>query len=103
MIQCAGIARKMGASAPDCPFAASSRRTSAQPPSSTFHRIGHRASRRWREEAMKRILLAAFLGTWGTQVHADVIYQQPPDPNGGFYRSSWWDPDGSNYDEYVWD
>ena len=52
---------------------------------------------------MKRILLAAFLGTWGTQVHADVIYQQPPDPNGGFYRSSWWDPDGSNYDEYVWD
>ena len=52
---------------------------------------------------MMRILLAAILATFGAQVHAGVLYQQPPDPSGGFYHSSWWEPDGSNYDEYVWD
>lgn len=52
---------------------------------------------------MKPILLTAALMMLCAQVYAGVLYRQPPDPNGGFYHSSWWDPDGSNYDEYVWD
>ena len=30
-------------------------------------------------------------------------YQQPPGSGGVSYVSSWWEPDGSNYDRYVWD
>jgi hypothetical protein len=52
---------------------------------------------------MKPILLAALLTVLGTPAAAEVLYEQPSDPNGGFYHSSWWDPDGSNYDEYIWD
>lgn len=52
---------------------------------------------------MRRTVLAAVLLVLSAQADAEVLYQQPPDPNGGFYHSSWWDPDGSNYDEYVWD
>jgi hypothetical protein len=52
---------------------------------------------------MKRILVAAALALLCAQADAGVLYQQPPRPSGGFYHSSWWDPDGSNYDEYVWD
>ena len=52
---------------------------------------------------MKPMLLAALLAMSSTHAWTAAIYQQPPDPNGGFYHSSWWDPDGSNYDEYVWD
>lgn len=52
---------------------------------------------------MNRILPAALLVTLASTADAGVLYQQPPDPGGTYYRSSWWDPDGSNYDEYVWD
>jgi hypothetical protein len=52
---------------------------------------------------MKRIMLAAILAMFCAQADAGVIYQQPPRASGGFYHSSWLDPDGSNYDEYVWD
>jgi hypothetical protein len=52
---------------------------------------------------MRRIVLATLILILSGQVDAGVLYQQPPNPAGGFYRSSWWDPDGSNYDEYVWD
>ena len=52
---------------------------------------------------MKRIALAAAFVMLGAQADAGILYQQPPDPSGGFYKSAWWDPDGSNYDEYVWD
>jgi hypothetical protein len=52
---------------------------------------------------MKRLLLAVVFSAFGSAIEAGVLYQQPPDPSGGFYHSSWWDPDGSNYDEYVWD
>jgi hypothetical protein len=38
-----------------------------------------------------------------TAARADVLYIQPFDPAGGFYRSSHWDPDDSDYDHYVWD
>ncbi len=58
---------------------------------------------------MRRVLLprtlvmAAMLAIICARADATVIYQQPGNPAGGFYHSSWWDPDGSNYDEYVWD
>jgi len=32
-----------------------------------------------------------------------VVYSQPPSPGGGLIPSSWWDPDGSASDRYVWD
>jgi hypothetical protein len=32
-----------------------------------------------------------------------AVYSQPPNPGGGFYLSSRWSPDGSDYDQYVWD
>jgi hypothetical protein len=32
-----------------------------------------------------------------------VLYEQPMDPNGKLLLSSRRDPDGSDYDEYVWD
>jgi hypothetical protein len=32
-----------------------------------------------------------------------VVYSQPASPAGGFYPSSWWDPNGSDYDQYIWD
>ncbi len=34
---------------------------------------------------------------------AVTAYNQPVNPNGGLYQSSRWDPDGSDYDQYVWD
>ena len=32
-----------------------------------------------------------------------TLYSQPPDPAGGLYQSSWWSPDESNSDKYLWD
>lgn len=32
-----------------------------------------------------------------------TIYNQPVDPNGKLLLSSWLDPDGSDYDQFVWD
>lgn len=32
-----------------------------------------------------------------------VIYSQPPSVAGGLYQSSWMSPDGSDYDQFVWD
>jgi hypothetical protein len=52
---------------------------------------------------MKTLLLVTMLACLGAQGNADVLYQQSPNPSGGSYMSSWWDPDGSNYDRYVWD
>jgi hypothetical protein len=52
---------------------------------------------------MKPRLLIVLLACLGTQVQAGVLYEQTPNPNGGSYVSAWWDPDGSNYDRYVWD
>jgi hypothetical protein len=52
---------------------------------------------------MRWILLAAAFTICCIPAQAAVLYQQPTNPGGGFYHSSWWDPDGSNYDEYVWD
>ena len=34
---------------------------------------------------------------------AAIIYSQPPDPAGGLYQSSWWSPNESNTDKFLWD
>ena len=36
-------------------------------------------------------------------VQTGSIYTQPVDPTGKLLQSSWLDPDGSDYDQYVWD
>jgi hypothetical protein len=44
---------------------------------------------------------------WTTELAVDgtarVLYIQPPSTRGMLYYSSRWDPDGSDYDAYVWD
>ena len=37
------------------------------------------------------------------QLQTDSLYEQPIDPNGKLFPSSRRDPDGSDYDQYVWD
>jgi hypothetical protein len=32
-----------------------------------------------------------------------ILYEQPVDPNGKILLSAWLDPDGSDFDEYIWD
>ncbi|MBS0195955.1 MAG: immunoglobulin domain-containing protein [Planctomycetes bacterium] len=34
---------------------------------------------------------------------ADVLFVQPPTGAGTTVTSAYWDPDGSNYDEFIWD
>ncbi len=34
---------------------------------------------------------------------SDVLFSQPPSASGVLLTSAYWDPDGSDYDEYVWD
>lgn len=43
------------------------------------------------------MLLCAF------PVHAGVVFDQPHTGTGGLLSSSWWSPNGSDYDQYVWD
>jgi hypothetical protein len=33
----------------------------------------------------------------------DTVYSQPAGLSGTLLQSSWWDPNGSDYDQYVWD
>jgi hypothetical protein len=39
----------------------------------------------------------------GSPARAATVYSQPPAASGALLQSSWWDPDGSDYDQYVWD
>lgn len=52
---------------------------------------------------MKPLLMVAVFALSCAPANAGILYQQPPNPAGGFYLSAWWDPDGSNYDRYIWD
>jgi len=52
---------------------------------------------------MKQVLMVATFACFCAPAEAGILYQQPPNPSGGSYVSSWWDPDGSNYDQYVWE
>lgn len=52
---------------------------------------------------MLAVLAIALAALRAAPSSAGVLYEQTQYAAGGFYHSSWWDPDGSNYDEYVWD
>jgi hypothetical protein len=52
---------------------------------------------------VKTLSLLALVFWSGLVVHAGVVYEQPHNGSGTLYQSSWWDPDGSDYDQYVWD
>jgi len=54
---------------------------------------------------MKKLYLIAliFLLFPAPDIQAAVLYSQPPGAGGTLYQSSRWAPDGSDYDEYVWD
>lgn len=45
----------------------------------------------------------AFSGSRGAQLPAGNLYNQPISASGGLLQSSWWDPNGSDYDQYAWD
>lgn len=34
---------------------------------------------------------------------AEIVYSQPPNPDGGLFQSSWWHPNESSFDHYLWD
>lgn len=40
---------------------------------------------------------------WVDHKQAGSLYDQPIDPNGKLILSSWLDPDGSDFDQYIWD
>jgi hypothetical protein len=52
---------------------------------------------------MRKLLFVVLLPLFTLNTHAATLYTQPPSNGGGLYQSSWWDPDGSDYDQYVWD
>ena len=52
---------------------------------------------------MKTFLCILILALSSACAKAAVVYQQSPNPAGGVHVSAWWDPDGSNYDRYIWD
>lgn len=39
----------------------------------------------------------------GSPVIAGVVYDQPHTGSGTLYQSSWWEPDDSDWDQWVWD
>ena len=49
------------------------------------------------------LLLALDYPLTAEESAAAILYSQPPDPAGGLYQSSWWSPDESNSDKYLWD
>jgi hypothetical protein len=55
----------------------------------------------------KGFLLALSIGlillTPNTRADTVKVFSQSVSPIGGLYQSSRWDPDGSDYDQYVWD
>jgi hypothetical protein len=52
---------------------------------------------------MKNLVFVAVFALLCSAANAAVVYEQPPSSSGVLYQSSWWDPNGSDYDQYVWD
>ncbi len=50
-----------------------------------------------------KIAILLLLPCLGTDSYSGVIYSQPHNGTASFYQSSWWDPDGSDYDQLTWD
>ena len=53
--------------------------------------------------ASQRAALSGEASVSGNVSLSALVYSQPPSPGGGLLQSSWWDPTGSDYDQYVWD
>ena len=47
------------------------------------------------------VLAGLLLLTFGA--NAGIVYSQPHNGTGTLLQSSWWDPIGTDYDQYVWD
>lgn len=47
--------------------------------------------------------VTALVGLFGAPAVAGVVFEQPPDPAGGQYKSAWYPPDGLDGDQYVYD
>jgi hypothetical protein len=52
---------------------------------------------------MKRLFIVAVLCLFSSPAWAEPLYSQGAKNSGTLYQSSWLDPDGSDYDQYVWD
>ncbi len=52
---------------------------------------------------MKKVICVALLLLISFKANAAAVYTQPPSPTGGLLQSSRWDPNGSDFDQYVWD
>jgi len=52
---------------------------------------------------MIRMAIVLLLAWCSAIACADVLYSQPHTGSGTLLMSSYWNPDGSDYDEYVWD
>ncbi len=44
-----------------------------------------------------------YVGVNNPALTTGILYDQPVDPNGKLLLSAWLDPNGSDFDEYVWD
>jgi hypothetical protein len=60
-----------------------------------------------KEINMQKIFLSAcvafILSAAAVPGRSQILFDQPYDPAGGLYHSCRWDPDGSDWDQYVWD
>ena len=52
---------------------------------------------------MRKLVLALALVLIGVRAEALLVFEQPPDPAGGVLPSSWFPPDGSDNDQWVYD
>lgn len=52
---------------------------------------------------MNRSIAVAILCLHCVSARAAVVYDQPHASTGTLYQSSWWDPNDSDYDQWVWD
>lgn len=49
------------------------------------------------------LVIAGVMTAGFSKAVSDPLYDQPVDPNGKLVLSSWLDPDGSDFDQYIWD
>ena len=55
------------------------------------------------KQTVRTLFLTLLLSLLAGQAYATLSFEQPPDPAGGVLLSSWYFPDGSDYDMYVYD
>jgi hypothetical protein len=56
-----------------------------------------------RRVVMRGFALVVSIALLSSTASAGVVYSQPPSNTGTVYQSSWWEPDGTDYDQWVWD